>query len=353
MIISFYPHKDATIYEEFPNRNTEADSILELIHDYTQQKKNNSRILLQFSNEEISTYLTKYNVASASYFLKMNSVTIDELPIDTTLEIYAVSESWNAGNGFFDSNPETTNGVSWKFKTAADIDLWDTNTLNSKYFYVSGGGTWVSESLIKKTLLEKEKDLFIDVTSIFSKYETAQYQNNGILIKYTSSFENSQYPYARLQYFSRNSNTIYSPKLFLVWDDSSFSTGSLTELNLDNEVVLYSKLNQEYNQSDITKIRIKCRPKYIQKTYSTQSQYLQNYYLPDTAYYEVRDSVTNDIVVPLNTTGSKLSCDENGNYFIFDMSNLQQERYYKFVYKIIKDNVELLIDPDQYFKVVR
>jgi len=353
MIISFYPHKDATIYEQFPNRSTESDSILELIHDFSQQKKNNSRILLQFSNSEINEYITKYNIISASYYLKMNAVTIDEISLDTTLEFYAVSESWTAGNGFFDSNPETTNGVSWKYRTSLDIDPWLLTGDNSKYYHVSGGGTWISESIVKKDLTDKEKDLFIDLTGIFSKYQSNEYENNGILIKYTSSFEDSQYPYSKIQYFSRNSNTVYSPKLFLIWDDSSFSTGSLTPLNLENEFVLYSKINQQYNQNDTAKIRINCRPKYIQKTYSTQSLYLKNYFLPETTYYEVRDSVTNDVVMPLNTIGTKISCDESGNYFLFDMRNLQQERYYKFVYKIIDNNVELLIDPDQYFKVVR
>ena len=353
MIITFYPYKDATIYEEYPIRNTEADSILELIHSYSSQKSYNSRILIQFSNDEVEDYISKYSITSASYYLKLNSVTIDEIPAETFVQLYAASESWTAGNGFFNSNPQTTNGVSWKYRTADEIDQWGTGANNSSYFYVSGGGTWISESLITKPLTEKEKDLFINVTSIYEKYISGDYTNNGIILKYSASLESSQYPYSRLQYFSRNSNTIYSPKLFLIWDDSSFVTGSLTELDFDTEFVLYSKLNQEYNQNEIVKIRVNTRPKYIQKTYSTESLYLKNYFIPSSSYYEIRDSVTNDIIIPFNTTGSKLSCDSTGNYFNFDMSNLQPERYYKFIYKIIKNNTELIVDSDQYFKVVR
>lgn len=353
MIITFYPHKDATIYEQFPIRNTEADSILELVHDYSQQKAYNSRILMQFSNDEIQDYITRYSIVSASYYLKLNSVTIDEIPTETTIEIYAVSESWTGGNGFFDSNPQTTNGISWKYRTADEINPWGLSANNSEYLYTSGGGTWISESLVEKNLTEKDKDLFINLTNIFQKFQDSSYQNNGIILKYTHSFESSSYPYSRLQYFSRNSNTIYSPKLFLIWDDSVFLTGSLTELNLENEFTIYSKLNQEYNQDDVAKIRINSRPKYIQKVYSTQSLYLKNYYLPNTAYYEVRDSVTNDIIIPFNTTGSKISCDVTGSYFMFDMANLQPERYYKFIYKLVKNNTQIIVDSDQYFKVIR
>ena len=353
MIITFYPYKDATIYEEFPNKNTEADSILELVHSYSSQKKYNSRILLQFSNNEINEYISKYSIVSASYYLKLNSVTIDELPVETAINIYAVSESWTAGNGFYDSKPETTNGVGWQYRTSKDIDQWDVSQYNSSFLYVSGGGTWISQSLVTHLLNEKENDLFINVTSIYSKYLNGDYENNGLLLKYSSSLEESQYPYSRIQYFSRNSNTIYSPKLFLIWDDSSFSTGSLTEIDLNNEFTVYSKLNQEYNLNDIAKIRVNSRPKYIQKVYSTESLYIKNYFLPSSSYYEIRDSVTNDIIIPFNTTGSKLSCDSTGNYFMFDMGNLQPERYYRFIYKIVKDNTETIIDSDQYFKVTR
>jgi len=353
MILTFYPHKDSTIYEQLPTVTTETDSVLELIHEYDGIKSNNSRILLQFSNQEISDSIEKYSISAHSYFLQLKSVTIDELPIESTLNFYALSESWNAGTGFFDSNPKTTNGASWQYRTSLNIDPWDTNENNSEYLYVSGGGSWIPSSLISKTLYEKDKDLFINVTDIFNKFETGEYQNNGILIKYTGSFESSSYPYSKLQYFSRNSNTIYSPKLFIVWDDSSFSTGSLNEIDIDNEFVVYSKLNQEYNQSDIAKIRLKARPKYIQKVYSTESLYLVNYALPETTYYEVRDSVTNDVIIPFNETGSKISCDATGNYFLFHMDNLQPERYYKFIYKVIKDRLQLIVDTDQYFKVVR
>jgi hypothetical protein len=353
MIITFYPYKDSTIYEEFPYKSTELDSILELSHTYSSQKKYNSRILIQFSNDEIQESLAKYSILSASYFLKLNSANIDELPIDTALNIYAVSESWVSGKGFFDAKPEITNGAGWQFRTAKDINQWGVNTVNSEYLHVSGGGTWISESLIVKQLNEKDNDLFIDVSSIFNNFDSNVYPNNGLILKYTASLENSEYPYTKLQYFSRNSNTIYSPKLFLIWDDSTFSTGSLSEVNLNNEFVLYSKLNQEYNQNDTVKIQVQSRPKYIQKVYSTESLYRENYFIPSSSYYEIRDSVTNDIIIPFNTTGTKISCDASGNYFVFNMSNLQPERYYKFIYKIIKNNLELIVDSDQYFKVVR
>ena len=52
--------------------------------------------------------------------------------------------------------------------------------------------------------------------------------NEGWILKHDSSLENNTTDYRQLKFFSKETNTVYQPKLRIGWDDSNF-TGSLTE----------------------------------------------------------------------------------------------------------------------------
>ncbi len=57
-------------------------------------------------------------------------------------------------------------------------------------------------------------------------------------------------------------------------------------------------------------------------------------YLPSgSSFYSITDAETDDVVVPFGS-GSKLSCDSDGNYFLLRMDGYQPERYYKIEYRI-------------------
>ena len=115
------------------------------------------------------------------------------------------------------------------------------------------------------------------------------------------------------------------------------------------------KLKKYYSENEKAKIRVYGNQRYPAKTYTTQSYYTQKYYLPSSSYYEIRDAHTDEVILPFNTTGSKISCDSDGNYFNLWMDSFQPERFYRVVIKIETDNGDnvQIFDNNYYFKVVR
>ena len=71
-------------------------------------------------------------------------------------------------------------------------------------------------------------------------------------------------------------------------------------------------------------------------------------YLPSgSSYYSIVDAETDDLVVPYGS-GSKLSCDSDGNYFNLWMNGYQPERYYKIEYRV-QSGSGTADETDQYF----
>jgi hypothetical protein len=359
MINLFYPIKDTTIYESSIDKNTGVDSILELLHEKKASNIYNSRILLNFNQSEINDFISKYSVTPLKYELVLNVAKIEESPIEVTIETQAISGSWEMGTGNANSNPVIKNGTSWKWKDYSGSQEWvtdDTPLTSYQYSSVTGGGTWHDDNsyVTTQSISNTKGDLILNVTNIFDAYVAGTINSDGILLKFVSSSEASSYPYYSYKFFSNESNTIYSPKLRLIWDDSDYNTGSLSLLDPSKEFVVYTRIKEVYNQNEIVKMRLYTRPKFIEKTYATQSQYLINYALPSESYYEIRDTVTDDVIIPFDDIGTKISCDSNSNYFYLFMNNFQPERYYKILVKS-KFGLfeEFILDDNILFKVVR
>lgn len=359
MINLFYPIKDTTIYESSIEKNTGIDSILELTHEQKNNKAYNSRILLQFNQQEIQDLITNYSVIPYKYELLLNVAKIEESPISVKVETKAIDGTWEMGTGNLNSLPIIKNGTSWFWKDFSGSLKWVTTSsiLNTyQYSAATGGGTWHTNSVYTSTasISNIKTDIVLNVTEIFNAYTSGTINPDGVMVKFLPENETSSYGYYSYKFFANESNTIYSPKLRLIWDDSSYVTGSLQLLNTSNEFVLYSRIKEAYNQDEKVKIRIFARPKYIEKTYTTQSQYLVNYRLPSSSYYEIRDTVTDDIIIPFDTVGTKMSCDVTSNYFYLFMDNFQPERFYKILIKVkFNQFEEFILDDNILFKVVR
>jgi hypothetical protein len=74
--------------------------------------------------------------------------------------------------------------------------------------------------------------------------------------------------------------------------------------------------------------------------------------LPSSSYFAIKDLDTNEFVIDFDTQFTKLSADANGSYFNLYMNGLQPERYYKILIKTIIDGATLVLDDNNYFKVV-
>lgn len=390
MIYTIYPQFDATIYEKTESLNTGLDQVLELSHEFVESSsKYNSRILLKFNVSDIESKVNSGKISqNAKYYLQLRTVDVKEIPQEYKIYAYPISGSWSNGTGKYFNKPITTDGVSWKYRSSKSVgtlwgsqealggigyewdeisDSWvDSNLIfgeisanvTASYFSAIGGGTWWNFDNVEcsQSFSFETSDVYMDVTQIVKKWITGsgRFENDGMIIKFSNEIESSQETLVSLKFFGTDSNTIYVPKMHVIWDDSSFSTGSLKPISFD-ETILNVKLKKTYLENEKAKIRIYGNTRYPQKTYTTESYYTKNYYLPTSSYYEVRDAHTDEIILPFNTTGSKISCDGTSSYFNLWMNSFQPERFYRILIKTETEggDISQIFDNQYYFKVSR
>ena len=157
----------------------------------------------------------------------------------------------------------------------------------------------------------------------------------------------------RLKYYGSDTNTIYPPYLEFKWDDSIYAPGSLSTLSTDDCYIQVTNNRGEYIDEGKQRFRLKARPKYPVRTFTTSSAYNTNYALPAASYWALKDNFTDEILVPFDTINTKISCDATGSYFDVYMDGIQPERYYKILIKTTLDGSTTVIDNKDIFKVVR
>ena len=372
-----YADADATLYEgeSTQSRNTGLDEILEVRKDMNAAGTviNVSRALIKFDLTEISNLITDGLIPStAKYYLNLYDAGSTGLTSTSQL-LYAniVSQSWTAGEGTFHDDPETTNGVSWRYRVGqTDGTQWISGSNNT-------GGTWYSGSATGGQYLRFASQSFdydsIDMRMDVSEpvkvwiYSGSDYSNEGFIIKRSGSVGNddSNCPeadsseYGQFKFFSRDTNTIYQPKLEVAWKDFSYSSGSNTNFSgsqLD-DLVFYMKGNRDsYKENSKIKFKLAGRQRYPAKTYETTPRALQiNTFPSGTLFYSVKDALTEETIIPFDQY-SAVSCDTTGHYFNLWLNGLQAERYYKLLYKFVSgsgttNEINDIHDNDFTFKV--
>ena len=74
-------------------------------------------------------------------------------------------------------------------------------------------------------------------------------------------------------------------------------------------------------------------------------------YLPATTYYQIKDVITDEIIVPFSDY-TKVSCNSNGNYFKLNLTNWETNRSYYVEIKIDRSGViEYFSDKDLTFTI--
>ena len=374
-----YPEFDTTLYQSSASRNTGLDEILEIQKTMNASGGNVkvSRILMKFNLAEVSKSMVRGQIASdAKFYLNMYDANPTDLSYSQSLYAYPISASWVPGEGFKADNPKTQEGATWDFRDGISTKTYWERAEETAVS--SSGGAWYSSSYASQSFEYETRDMRMDVTPIVNSWLTKVFPNDGFIIKRSGSLgnldssvdEGSSDRLGNFSFFSRETNTIYPPKLEVEWYDTKFSTGSLDPLSSTEleDVVFYMKsLRPEYKEKSKIKFRIVGRGRYPTKSYSnTSSEYLTAKYFPsaskeqvggDGAYYSVIDAQTDDVIVPFGS-GSAISCDSTGNYFNIWMDGFQSERYYKFEFKVVSgsntdEETIQYFDEDFAFKVVR
>jgi hypothetical protein len=342
--------KDASIYLQQPTQNTGRDEILEVSKTYYGNLKDVAHSLIKFETSNLSTLISSGEVTMSSAELILRECESSEIPLDYTLYAYPVSQSWDMGIGTrFDDI--STDGVSWNKRTTTDNWLVGGFTIGTTGSFNGKGGVWYTGSLITQSFSYESSDILMDVLEPMNSWLSGSIPNEGWILKHSSAVENDTDDYGQLKFFSKETNTIYQPKVRIGWDDSSFVTGSLTALTSDDIHVTFKRLKTRYKIGSKPEIRVFGREKYPLKTYTNSYGYTDVKYLPSTTYYQIKDVITDEVIVPFSDY-TKVSCDGNGNYFKLNLSNWEYNRDYYIEIKVDRNGVvEYFEDKDLTFTV--
>jgi hypothetical protein len=362
MILRFYPKKDATIYEKFPKRNTGIDAVLDISKVVEGTGSYNSRVLIDFDYTTISASIVDMglNPNNFRWNLKLYGTEEQEVPLEYTLYCYPISQSWSMGTGRYGNLPQTTEGVSWYYRNGelSPTTAWATasfGTLSTASFQITpGGGNWYTSSFATQSFSYKAADIDMDVTSIMHQVQSGSIAFNGFILKKDQTDETSLLTFKSIKFFSKDTNTVYSPILEAKYDDSVYNS-SLSAVNQENEYnIVAVNLQPDYKESTTPKIRFSARPRYPSVTFSTSSAYLDRYRLPQGTQYAIYSAHTDDAIVGFSNY-TKVSADTSGNYFNLSLESFQPERFYKVLLKVPNSGSfgSTIFDNNWVFKVSR
>jgi hypothetical protein len=393
--------------ETFTDQNFGRDQILELKKEFFNDSFHYpSRVLINFAGDEFNDLKSLRTAGTipnnASYSLNLFEAEGNS-SLSSTYEIHAfpVYQAWKEGTGKFGDNPKVTNGCSWEnrinepglpplswsvdFATDEDNDGIEfqeyfasfgsagqtfSNITESAFHggETNNGGIWISDNVFtaSQNFDLQSPDVNMNVTNIMNKWFDNTIPNYGFILKFSGSAETDSQTFAKLKFFSRNTHTIYSPKIEVKWDDhlpcTGSNTGSLTELDTSGEVdnFLYIKgMKESYKVGERVKFRIGARKRYIQKSFTTSVQEVTGSYIPEgSGSYAIKDVATDEFIVPFEDINgisfTKLSCDSDSNYFNQFLDGFYPDRVYKILLKLkYDDGQEQIFDDDVEFVVKR
>lgn len=361
MHLFIYPEKDSTIYNDYTKQNTGNDEILEIQNSHVSMSLYSdsfySRALVQFNIDWMSQSISDGTIGTEKFYLNLKLAYASEIINDPVyLYIYPISQSWVEGYGKRFDSPIRTDGVSWIYRDGEVTSSW----AQSGSDYISSSAYEITASLFDDQNTFQEdgnyiyeiSDVRADVTNIVRGWLSGSVTNNGFIIKRSNSEETDIKDRGKLCFYSMNSHTINTPSLEVVWDDSSYSTGSSTEVQLEDAFVYVKNLKDTYNNRSISRIRIGSREAYPTRSFASSNPYSLSKHLPSSSFYSIVDVASNETIIPFGDY-SKLSCDSNGNYFNLRMDSFYPERKYKVEIKIISSSLEEIYDDNYTFKVVR
>jgi hypothetical protein len=379
-VYKIFPEKDATIYSLFPNMNTGLDEIIEATETsfaYSDPNPQTSRFLIKFSNTDITEVidLIPQNIFDSGSWkadLQCFIATSTGLQSNTTIDCFPVYGEWNMGTGRYLDSPINTNGTSWVWRTYSGSvgGKWITtgfpSNVTASYntlYALAGGGNWYYTSSIPSQNpfsssvtfgYWDSKDLNLNVSNIVKSWVTGSIPNEGFILKQSIEFIYDQEVQPELKYFSRDTHTIYPPSLQFSWRDYTFNTGSSTQtiLNTLPAVVTLAQNPGTFYPQSFNKFRINIRPEYPIQLWTTGSVYTNNYYLPTSSYWAIKDLDTNEMVIDFDNSFTQISADATSSYFDLWMNGLEPERYYSILIKSEIGGTTQVFDDQYYFKII-
>lgn len=351
--------KDASIYLQQPDQNTGLDEILEVSKVYYGSLKDYSRVLIKFDTTFLSKSIQDNNTKLDEVTLVLRETESEEIPLEYTVLANAISGSWEMGIGTRFDNI-STGGATWKHREGDSKSRWlgDTTTdgivpnfaAGSTGSYLGRGGVWYTNYASQQSFSYSTADIGMNIKPMIQAWVSGSIPNDGLILRFSAENESDTKDYGILKFFSKETHTIYEPKVRIGWDDQSFQTGSLSAIDIESVKIGISNLKQEYKLNSQPKLRIFARELYPLKTFTNQFAYGVTKYLPQSTYYQIKDLNSDDIIIPFSNF-SKVSCDSDGNFIKLDLKNWEVNRVYKIEFKIELNGYTEYFDDDITFSV--
>jgi len=345
------------------------------------------RSILKFDLSSISASISSGYIYNPRFILNLKTIESTEVPLDYKIYAFPISQSWDMGIGTFSAGGGNS-GVNWKYRKYPDTSsVWysnidmETNISGIDYLnsastapFTKGGGTWhysAPTNIVNNNLQSfcanisgasyictqsfdySKSDIQLDITKICQAWICGCIPNEGLII--LTSDELNPKATSNLKFFSRESNTIYSPYIDVQWSDFTFDTGSLSPITSSLGISVSIKgLRKEYKGGSKVKFTVFAREQNPKKQFTSfQTSYLTPKYLPTSSFYSIKDNESEESIIDFDNY-TKLSCDEHGNYFYLDTTGLPQERYYRILIKTeLSDGSIQIFDNGDIFKIVR
>jgi hypothetical protein len=198
------------------------------------------RSLLAFDLTAISKSIVNGDIVNPQFTLNVKVCNEYDLPITYTIYALPANQNWNMGDGYLSDGGSDT-GTSWQYLDNNLGTQWYNPYIttprpsidfinNLSYATTSfgyGGGTWVTTSYCSQSFRYKSADIDMDITPIVMFWLNGNIINQGIILVHSDELQSTGSGFV-LKYFSRDTNTIYSPYLDVAWNDSIIVTGSIT-----------------------------------------------------------------------------------------------------------------------------
>lgn len=337
MRLFLYPSRDATIYSEYPSRNSGLDEILEV--GKTLHGAEKARALLAFDLSEVSASIADGTIPADVHFdLELRVARASDLKAQQSVHVGAVSQSWDEGTGYYyQENTQEDDGVTW-------------SQPGSGSEWTAGSG--VVGEYVSASVAQPIEDMTFDVTTLVTEWLSGSAENHGFLVKYPDADEENIRNFGILRFFSKDTHTVYRPTLVAKWDDQTFSTGSLSPVPASGLTVAMSTLRPAYRVGEVARVDVTARERYPTKTFDTVfTNYAGSYYLPETSYYRVVDEQSGVEIIPFDEY-SKISTSPSGSYFTFRVENMHPRRYYRVEIKVVHDGLVEIFAPKVGFTVI-
>ena len=352
MILFYTASQDTSIYLQQPYQNTGIDEVLEISKQWYGDIADKSRVLIKFDAFELP------NVPFTAS-LQMKITEANEIPAKFSIEAWAVSGSWEMGTGTRFDNL-TTNGATWYYRNGDNTSkVWYNVMDGITASYSEGvygdptglGGAWYTGSVVTQSFNYKLDDINLDITNFILDWTSGSYENNGLIIKFPNESETDTVDYGSLKLFSKESNTIYQPKLAITYEESDDDTLTLTSItdliNSSSYDVVYRvyspNLKTSYHNGQKITIKLDARELYPIKQFNSTFAYQLKYYLPDEAYYQIIDTVTKEIIIDYSNA-SRVIKGQFNNLVKLNFTNWPIGRNYTLFVKSIDDHNEEIFE---------